>query len=79
MHLPLARLIIMSVVFCLLPSSSIVILVFYLFPTGISEQHVMRTVSVNTVHWFDAFSSGTPVNNPTTLITSTVPGLHFCL
>jgi len=28
------------VIFCLLPSSSIVILVFYLFSTGISEQHV---------------------------------------
>jgi len=28
------------VIFCLLPSTSIVILVFYLFSTGISEQHV---------------------------------------
>jgi len=39
MHLPLARLISMPVIFCLLPSSSIVILVFYLFlfSTGISE------------------------------------------
>jgi len=28
------------VILCLLPSTSIVILVFYLFSTGISEQHV---------------------------------------
>jgi len=40
MHLPLTRLVPMPVIFCLLPSSSIVILVFYLFSTGISEQHV---------------------------------------
>ena len=40
MHLPLARQVSMPVIFCLLPSSSIVILVFYLFSTGISEQHV---------------------------------------
>jgi len=40
MHLPLARLISMSVIFCPLPSSSIVILVVYLFSTHISEQHV---------------------------------------
>ena len=69
MHLPLARLISMPVIFCLLPTSSIVILVFYLFSTRISEQHVweplrfikrMRTLSVNTVHWFDASSSGNP-------------------
>ena len=49
----------MPVIFCLLPSSSIVILVFYLF----SYMHqwtacnpCMRTVSVNTVHWYDASS-----------------------
>ena len=40
MHLPLALLVSMPVIFCLHPSSSIVILEFYLFSTGISEQHV---------------------------------------
>ena len=41
MHLPLARLVSTSVIFCLLPSSNIVILVFYLFSTDmIREQHV---------------------------------------
>ena len=39
-HLLLARLVSMPIIFCLLPSSSLVILVFYLFSTGISEQHV---------------------------------------
>jgi len=39
-HLPLARLFFMPIIFCLLPSSSIVILAFYLFSTDISEQHV---------------------------------------
>jgi len=78
MHLPLARLAFMPVIFCLLPSSSIVILVFYLFSTGISEQHVWEL-------WVWIQSTGltlplrvTPVNNPITLITSTVAGLHFC-
>jgi len=42
MHLPLAHLVSMSVIFCLLPTSSIVILVFYLFSTDISEQHVWK-------------------------------------
>ena len=80
-HLPLARLVSTPVIFCLLPSSSIVILVFYLFSTGIcSEQHVWE-LWVNRVHWYDAFSSGnrvTPMNNPITLITSTVAWLNFC-
>ena len=40
MHLPLARLVSMPVIFYLHPSSSTVILVLYLFSTGISEQHV---------------------------------------
>jgi len=41
MHLPLARLVSTPVIFCLLPSSSIVILAFYLFYTvQTSEQHV---------------------------------------
>jgi len=78
MHLPLVRLVSMPVIFCLLPSSSIVILVFYLFSTGISEQHVWEL-------WVWIQSIGltlplrvTPMNNPITLITSTVAGLHFC-
>ena len=61
-----------------IPSSSIVILVFYLFSTGISEQHVWKL-------WVWIQSTGltlplrvTPMNNPLTLITSTVAGLHFC-
>jgi len=61
MHLPLAHLVSMSVIFCLLPSSSIVIFAFYLFSTDISEQHVWElwdSVSVNTLHWFVASSSG---------------------
>jgi len=37
MHSPLARLVSMPVIVCLHPSSSIVILVFYLFSSGISE------------------------------------------
>ena len=56
-------------------SSSIVILVFYLFSTDISEQHVQM---------WELFTGltlplrGTPVNNPITpCITSKVPGLHF--
>jgi len=76
MHLPLARLVSMPVIFCLLPSSSIVILVFLL--TGISEQHVWEL-------WVWIQSTGltlhlrlTPMNNPITIITSTVAGLHFC-
>ena len=63
MHLPLARLISMPVMFCLLPSSSIVILViFYLFSTGISEQHVWELwVWIQSwVHLLDASSSGNP-------------------
>jgi len=80
MYLPLARLISMPVIFCLLPSSSIVILVFYLFSTGISdsEQHVWEL-------WVWIQSIGltlplrvTPMNNPITLVTSTVAWLHFC-
>jgi len=68
----------MPVIFCLLPSSSIVILVFYLFSAGISEQHVWEL-------WVWIQSTGltlplrvTPMNNPITLITGTVAGLHFC-
>jgi len=76
MHLPLARLVSMSVIFCLPPS----ILVVYLFSTGISEQHewklwVCKCKTVNTVHWFDASGSVIPLNNSilhNSYITSTV-------
>ena len=69
----------MPVIFCLLPSSSIVILVFYLFSTGISEQHVGLWLWV----WIQSIGLTlplrvTPMNNPITLITSTVAWLHFC-
>ena len=57
MHLPLARLVSTPIIFCLLPSSSIVILVFYLFSTDQWTARVI-TVSVNTVHLFGASSSG---------------------
>jgi len=57
MHLPLAHLVSTPVIFCLLPSSSIVILAFYLFSTDQWTARV-RTMSVNTVHWFDASFSG---------------------
>jgi len=82
MHLHLARLVSMPGIFCLLPSSSgpIVILVFYLFSAGISEQNAWELWV-----WIQSESTGltlplrvTPMNNPVTLITSTVPGLHFC-
>ena len=80
MHLPLARLVSIPVLFCLLPTSTIVILVFYLFSTGISEHHVWEL-------WVWIQSTGltlrlrvTLMNNPITLITSiyAVAGLHFC-
>jgi len=79
MHLPLASLVSMSVIFCLLPSSSIVILVFYLL---IFYRHqwtaCVRTVSVNIVHWLDA-SSYTPVNNLITVISPVESlGYIFC-
>ena len=77
MHLPLAHSVSMPVIFCLLPSSSIVILVFTYF-LQTSEQHVWELwLSVNTVDWFDASSSGNAKpRNP--YITSTDAGLHFC-
>jgi len=68
MHLPLARLFFISVIFCLLPSSSIVFLVLYLFFYRHHWTARVRTVSVNTVHWFDACFSGTPVINSMTLL-----------
>ena len=70
MHLHPARLISMPVIFCLLSSSSIVIFVFYLFSTGISEQHAWKLWV-----WIQSESTGltlplrvTPMNNPITLI-----------
>ena len=77
MHLPLARLVSMSVIFCLLPSSSIVILIFYLF-FYISEQHVwelwvwIQFTDLTLPLW------GTQVNNPITPISPVQWGLHFC-
>jgi len=86
MHLPLARLVSMLVIFCLHPSSSIVILVFYLFSTGISEQHEWELWVCKckyTVHWFDASCSLIPLNNSmdNSYFISPVQslaGLHFC-
>jgi len=70
MHLHPARLVSMPVIFCLLSSSSIIILVFYLFSTGISEQHAWELWV-----WIQSESTGltlplrvTPMNNPITLI-----------
>ena len=75
MPLRLARLVSMSVIFCLLPNSTIVILLFFY----ISEQHVWKLwvwiqfTGLMLPLW------GTPVNNPITLI-SPVPwvGSIFC-
>ena len=73
MLLHLARSVSMPVIFCLLPSSSIVILVFHLFSTGISEQHAWELWV-----WMQSESTGfsgltlplrvTPMNNPITLL-----------
>jgi len=80
MHLPLARLVSMPVICCLVPSSSIVILVFYLLLTGISEQHVweLGVWKYSPLVWLTLPLRVTPMNNPITLITNTVAGLHFC-
>jgi len=71
------------VIFCLLPSSSIVILVFYLFSTGISEQHVWEDweqyceCEYSSLVW--RFLFGNPNEYPhSTYITSTVAGIYFC-
>jgi len=74
MHLPLARLVSMPVIFCLLPSSSIVILlIFY-----ISEQHIWKWVWIQ----FTGLTlplRGTPANNPITLISPVQWGaVFFC-
>ena len=81
MHLPLARLISMPVIFCLPPSSSIVILVFYLFSTRISEVNSMHEIENCECEQSTGLTLPlrvTPMNNPITLITSTVAGLHVC-
>jgi len=75
MHLPLARLVSMPVIFYLLPSSSIVILVLYLFSTGISEQHIWELWIQSTGLTLPLFV--TPMNNPITLISPVQWGLHF--
>ena len=69
----------MPIIFCLLPSSSRVILVFYLFSTGIMNNMCenCECKTVNTVHWFDASCSVIPVNNSITLIPPVQAGLHF--
>ena len=76
MNLPLARLVSMSVIFCLLPSSSIVILVFYLF--SISVNSIVRELRVciqftglTLPFW------GTAVNNHITLISPVQWGVTF--
>jgi len=74
MHLPLARLVSMSVIFCILPNSSIVILLFFY----ISEQHVCKLwvwiqfTGLTFPLW------GTPVNNRITLIYPVQWGSIFC-
>jgi len=62
MHLPLARS--MSVIFCLRPRSSIVILVFYLFFYRHQGTACVRTVSVNSIQFTGLTHPlwGTPVN-----------------
>ena len=77
MHLLLARLVSMPVIFCLLPSSSIVILVFYLFSTDITEQHAwklwvwIQSTGLTLPLW------GTLVNNTITLILPVQWGTTF--
>jgi len=78
MRLALARSVYMPVIFCLLPSSSIVILVFYLFST------LQTSVNSMCENWLWIQSTGltfplrvNPMNNPITLNTSTVAGLPF--
>jgi len=65
----------------LLPSSSIVILVFtYLLQTSVNSMcENCECKTVNTVHWFDASCSVISVNNSITLISQvqSLAGLHF--
>ena len=79
MHLPLARLVSMPVIFCLLPSSSIIILVFtYLLHTSVNSMCencdwvCTQFTGLTLPLW------GTPANNPITLISPVQWGLHFC-
>jgi len=69
MHLLLTRLVSMSIILYLLPSSNIDILVFYLFSIGVfGEQHVWELwIQFSVLTLF----LGTPLNNPR------VPWLHF--
>jgi len=72
------------VIFCLLPSTSIVILVFTYFlqasVNSMCENCDCECKTINTVHWFDASSSVIPLNNSITLISpvQSLDGLHFC-
>jgi len=78
-HLPLARLVSISVIFCLLPSSSIVIFVFYLFSTDMSEQHVWELWVWIQFTGLMLLLRVTPVNNPMTLISPVQSlGYIFC-
>ena len=81
MHLPLARLVSMSVIFCLLSSSGIVIPPFYLFPTDIVDSMCEN--------WECEYSSlvsgltlplrGSPLNNAITFVSPVQSvGYIFC-
>jgi len=79
----LARLVSMSVIFCLLPNSSIVILLFSISVIFyISEQHVWKLwvwIAYSSLVWRFLFGEHQWLNNPITLI-SWVPwvGSIFC-
>ena len=87
MHLPLARLVSMPVIFCLLPSSSILHFTYFLHASVNSMCENCECKTVNTVHWFDASCSDIPVNNSITVISPVqflaglqvqfLAGLHF--
>jgi len=78
MHSPRARLVSIFVIFCLLLSSRIVMLVFYLFSTGISEQHVWELWVWIQFTGLTLPLRGTPVNNPQQLYHQYSPWATFC-
>jgi len=84
MHLPLARLVSMPVIFCLLPSSRIVLFLYFTYflqplVNSMCENCDCECNTVNTVHWFDTSCSVIPVNISITLISpvQSLAGLHF--
>ena len=80
MHLPLARLVSMPVIFCLLPASLLLSFTYFLQASVNSMCENCECKIVNTVHWFDASCSVIPVNNSINLISpvqSLAAGLHF--